>query len=503
MLLIALAEGLGAAKSYAAKEGYDIDTNAELVGLGAANIGAGLTSGMVVNGSLSKTAVNGGAGAKSQFSTITVSVLVVLTLLFLTGLFENLPEAVLAAVVIAAVIELVDFGALRRLYSVWTSSLGRIYSGAARADFIAATGALLGVLIFDTLPGLFIGITLSLIALLYRSSRPNIATLGLLAQTDEQVWVDVMRHPEAVLPEDALVLRVESGLYFANADHVRDEVRAHVTDATRIVVLDAETMPSIDVSGARMLALLKEDLARDGIELAVAKSVGQFRDVIRRAETADALPSTYETIGERSRPHADPASSDRRGAGDTPTPACLARYTARSAARSRVSGSCPTSRVSPIPIDTPTRLSASSRTKGSSKAVSTRTATSSGEIPVTSRIANSSPPRRATRSGPSTQAWSRHPTSTSTASPAACPQVSFTGLNPSRSRKRSAASPPLTRFLRIAAIKALRFGRRSGRQCGRPPGGELRHDASDLPAAGRCPAPSSAHRWRAGRPRRE
>ncbi|MBJ7454257.1 MAG: SulP family inorganic anion transporter, partial [Blastococcus sp.] len=102
VLLVGYAEGLGAAKTYATRAGYDIDPNRELLGLGAANLGSGLASGMVVNGSLSKTAVNGGAGAKSQLSGLTVAMLTVVTLLFLTGLFEQLPEAVLAAVVIAA-----------------------------------------------------------------------------------------------------------------------------------------------------------------------------------------------------------------------------------------------------------------------------------------------------------------------------------------------------------------------------------------------------------------
>ena len=103
--------------------------------------------------------------------------LTVVTLLFLTGLFEQLPECVLAAVVIAAVVELVDIASLRRLYGVWTGPLGRIYHLAARVDFIAAVATMLGVLVFDTLPGLFIGITISLLTLLYRSSRPHVARL--------------------------------------------------------------------------------------------------------------------------------------------------------------------------------------------------------------------------------------------------------------------------------------------------------------------------------------
>lgn len=141
VLLIGFAEGLGAAKTYAAKGGYEVDPNRELVGLGAANLGAGFFAGMVVNGSLSKTAVNGSAGAKTQVSGLVVAVLTVLTLLFLTGLFEQLPEATLAAVVIAAVVELVDIAALRRLYRVWTEWLGGIYGAAARAG-LGEPGAL-------------------------------------------------------------------------------------------------------------------------------------------------------------------------------------------------------------------------------------------------------------------------------------------------------------------------------------------------------------------------
>ena len=121
IMLVGFAEGLGAAKTYAARDGYQISPNRELVGLGAANLAAGASSGMVVNGSLSKTAVNGTAGAKTQASGLVVAVLTVVTLLFLTGLFEDLPEATLAAVVIAALIELVDYRALAALYRASSS----------------------------------------------------------------------------------------------------------------------------------------------------------------------------------------------------------------------------------------------------------------------------------------------------------------------------------------------------------------------------------------------
>jgi len=272
----------------------------------------------VVNGSLSKTAVNGSAGARSQVSGLVVAALTILTLLFLTGLFDNLPQATLAAVVIAAVIELVDFPALAALYRIATRELRGIYGIAARPDFIAAVAALAGVLVFDTLPGLFIGVVVSLLLLLYRASRPHVAVLGQVPGTPGQ-YGDLQRHPENELEPGIALLRVEGGLFFANADTVRAAVRAHAAEpGTRAVVLDAETAPFIDVSAARMLVQLTDDLRRLGVELVLTHSVGQVRDVLRRADTAATLPPAYpsvqaavEALSDGSRPR-DPESSGPR-----------------------------------------------------------------------------------------------------------------------------------------------------------------------------------------------
>jgi high affinity sulfate transporter 1 len=301
VLLIAFAEGLAAAKAFAGPDDGDIDPDQELIALGAANIASGLASGMVVNGSLSKTAVNASAGARSQVSGVTVAVLVVVTLLFLTGLFENLPEATLAAVVIAAVIELVNVPSLVRLYRVWTGRLGGIYGWAARADFIAALAALLGVLVFDILPGLFIGIGVSLMLLIYRASRPQVTTLVRAADGsgDGGRWLSRSAHPDLLARDDVLVVRVESGLFFANADHVRREIRRQLTPSTMAVVIDAETTPAIDVSATEMLIALADELRRRGIVLLVAHAIGQVRDVLRRAgEDDDVLQSVFSTVDE-------------------------------------------------------------------------------------------------------------------------------------------------------------------------------------------------------------
>ncbi|MBX9149714.1 MAG: SulP family inorganic anion transporter [Rhodococcus qingshengii] len=294
VLLIGFAEGLGAAKTYAAKAGYTIDANRELAGLGAANLGSGLCSGMVVNGSLSKTAVNGGAGAKSQVSGLVVAALTLVTLLFLTGLFEKLPEATLSAVVIAAVIELVDFSSLAALYRVWTKRLGSIYGHAARADFAAAIAAMFGVLLFDTLPGLIIGIAVSMLLLLYRVSKPHVAALA----KDGTRWVDISGHPDLKTLDGVVVVRVEAGMFFANADHVRDQITGLVTADTTMVVLDAETSPFIDVSAAQMLAQLRDSLARRNVSFRVARDIGQFRDVLSGADQGALKVDVYPTVSQ-------------------------------------------------------------------------------------------------------------------------------------------------------------------------------------------------------------
>ncbi|MFC8384729.1 SulP family inorganic anion transporter [Nocardia sp. NPDC057272] len=292
VLLIGFAEGLGAAKTYAAKAGYTIDPNRELLGFGVANLGSGLSSGMVVNGSLSKTAVNGGAGAKTQLSGLVVAGLTIVTLLLLTGLFEKLPEATLAAVVIAAVIELVDIAALRRLYRVWTHMLGSIYGKAARVDFLGAMAAMLGVLVFDTLPGLLIGIGVSMLLLVYRASQPHVAELG----KEGSLWVAAIRHPDAATRPDLLVVRVESGLFFANSDYVKDQIEGLCTDRTRMVVLDAETSPSVDVTAATMLLALRDTLASRRIGFAVARPIAQFGDALGSAEHGDVPVPIYPTV---------------------------------------------------------------------------------------------------------------------------------------------------------------------------------------------------------------
>ena len=175
--------------------------------------------------------------------------------------------------------------------------LGRIYGVAARPDFIAAVAALLGVLVFDTLPGLFIGIAVSLLLLLYRASRPHVAVLGRVPGDARPVR---RRRPPSRTNEPVpgiVVLRVESGLFFANADAVRDAHprRAPPSPDVTAVVLDAETMPFIDVTAATMLGELADDLEREGIRLVLARDIGQVRDLLGASEAGGVLRA-YPTV---------------------------------------------------------------------------------------------------------------------------------------------------------------------------------------------------------------
>ena len=197
---------------------------------------------------------------------------------------------------IVALIDLIDFSALRDFYRVYSSRLGRAYGFAARADFIAAVAAMLGVMIFGTLAGLFIGVLISLLLLLYRASRPPVAELGRVPGTSGH-FSDLDRHPENRRVEGIAVLRIEGGLFFANADAVAAEIRSAARrDDVHAIVIDAETMPFIDVTAAQVLDQVARELRADGVRLVIARNVGQVRDVLDAAPGDSILDTAYPTV---------------------------------------------------------------------------------------------------------------------------------------------------------------------------------------------------------------
>ncbi|RKG84856.1 SulP family inorganic anion transporter [Corallococcus terminator] len=258
--LVAFAEAIGPARMFAAKHGYEVDPNRELVGLGAANLGGGLFRGFGMGCSLSKSAANDQAGSTTQVASLVTAGLTLLVALFLTGLFRALPEATLGAIVVVAILGMMDVKELVRLFHL------------RRGDFLGAGVALLGVLAFDVLPGLLIAVGVSLFLTVYRASQPRMSELGRVPGTLDLAATH--REASAITLPGLHVFRPEEGLFFANATSLRDEVLTRVRDAdvpVREVLLDLELTDDLDVPAADMLAGLHEDLSHRGITLALAR----------------------------------------------------------------------------------------------------------------------------------------------------------------------------------------------------------------------------------------
>ena len=275
LLLIGFSQTAGDARAFAIRHRYRIDVDQESVAQGVANIGAGVFQGMPVSTSLSASSLNESSGARTPVASLVTGTLVLLTLVVLAPLFSDLPKAVLAAVIIDAVVfGMIDLPEFRRLWRV------------ARFDFWISAAAVIGVLSAGVLAGVIVGITLSLGWLIYVATRPPIPELGREAGT--QVFRDLSDHPGDETFHGVVIVRLDSGLFFATSqaleDRVRDLADAH-GDALRAVVLDFEAVPYIDSQGmeqlheiirltesrdatlrvARLKQAVREKLARDGL----------------------------------------------------------------------------------------------------------------------------------------------------------------------------------------------------------------------------------------------
>lgn len=269
-LLLAYIEGVSAARTFAAKHGYDLDPRQEFLGIGAANLGAALGHGYPVAGGLSQSAVNDKAGAHTPLALLAASTTLALCLLFLTGLLENLPKAVLAAVVLTAILGLFDF---RGLLYMWRVS---------RMDFYAATIAIIGVLLLGILQGILLAALISILLLLARASRPHVALLGRVPGTNS--YSDLARHPENEPLGSVIACRPEASLLYVNAGYVLETVMASVLknrSKIRAVVCDLSASPYLDLAGARILHALHDELAAQGIALQIVGARGRVRDLLR------------------------------------------------------------------------------------------------------------------------------------------------------------------------------------------------------------------------------
>ena len=278
LALVGLAEGVSAARLLAARGGYTVDTNQELVATGAANIGSGLFGGMGVAGSLSKTAAAERAGSKTQITGIAAAVVVILALVAVAGALSSLPRCVLSAIVIQAVWGLMDVSALKT------------YQRVRRNDFTSALAALIGVLIFGPLYGLLFAVALAVLGLVYRSSRVDMEVMGRVPE-EKAAWGSVRGHPERKTYDGLLVIRLDAPLFWANASEIAEGVLAYAAAEPdlRVVLLDLEATSQLDTTSVDALELIRSRLDEKGIGLFLVRVFFEARQVLSRSGFLDRL----------------------------------------------------------------------------------------------------------------------------------------------------------------------------------------------------------------------
>ncbi|HQY94184.1 SulP family inorganic anion transporter [Caldilinea sp.] len=266
IVFLAVGETLGTGRAYAAKYQYEIDADQELLALGAANVSSGLFQGITIDMSLSSTASGEAAGERTQLSTLVSAGVILAVVVLLAPLLRNLPTTVLGAIVLSSILGLFNFDEFKRYYQQ------------RKADFALALTALIGVVSSSVMIGLAIAVMLSLIMLLYRASRPYIATLGRQPGTAGG-YGDVLRHPNAQPIPDLTLLRLDAPLYFFNANVARTEILAHAAEdpPPQAILLDLAATADLDIGTSDMLRALDDDLRQAKIDLLFAQVRGSVR----------------------------------------------------------------------------------------------------------------------------------------------------------------------------------------------------------------------------------
>lgn len=282
LLLIGFSQTAGDARAFAARHGYRIDIDQESVAQGMSNIGSGVLQGIPVSTSLSASSLNDESGAKTQLASLTTGVLIVLTLLVFAPVFSDLPQPVLAALIIDAVVfGMMDVGEMRRLRRV------------ARTDFWIAIAAIVGVLTAGVLAGVLIGIALSLVWLVFINATPEMPVLGRRPGTE--TFRSVAEYPECETYEGLLVIRFDAGLFFASADALEDRLRelAQDTDRLETIVVSFAGVDFIDSQGSEKIAKIHQLTTTYGIELHLARVKPAVRDVLAADGIVDELGEAH------------------------------------------------------------------------------------------------------------------------------------------------------------------------------------------------------------------
>ena len=271
VFLVSYVEGYIFALEYAAKNKYKVDKNQELLALGISNVAVGIFQGLPIGGTLSRTAVADESGAKTQLAGGVSGLVLLLVLVLFTGLFYNLPQAILAAIVLYVIRGLVDIPHFRKIYKF------------NKIEFSIAIITMLTVLFIGALEGIVIGVILSVLSLLKNMYNPHVAVLGRIPGTVQ--YLDIKRRPEAEIASHTLIVRVDGSQIFLNTESVKntiiDLVEGQYKD-TKLFVLDFEATSFIDYSGIEMLEELVDELKNRGIKVKAANVYGPLRESIKK-----------------------------------------------------------------------------------------------------------------------------------------------------------------------------------------------------------------------------
>ncbi|SHF82342.1 high affinity sulphate transporter 1 [Flavobacterium fluvii] len=276
--LLSYIESVSAARTLAQKNNYFIDPRQELLAIGVANAAVALGQGYPVAGGLSQSAVNDNAGAKTPLSLVFASVTIALCLLFLTGFLKNLPAVILASIVLVAIRGLFDLDEMKHLYRI------------NKQEFYVAMIALVGVLIWGILTGVLLAAIVTLLLLIKATSKPNVAFLGRIPGTKR--YTDLERHPDNEIIEGVLIVRVESSIFYFNVENIKEQIWEKINseiNPLKTVILDLNSSPRVDITGARFLKHLFTELKKKNISLKIAEARSEVRDILRSENLEEVL----------------------------------------------------------------------------------------------------------------------------------------------------------------------------------------------------------------------
>lgn len=280
--LVAIGDTISTSAGFAARKGYEINSDQEMVGIGAANIFSGLFSGFPVSTSSSRTAVAEQSGAKTQLTGVAAGILVLTMLLFVPGLVQNMPQPALAAIVITASISLFDLGALRRLYTM------------RKSEFFLALICALGVMFVGVLQGIVIAVVVAILQFFERAWRPYATVLGKTPDLDG--YHDIARYPEASQIPGLVMIRWDAPLFFANANIFRNKIRelvARTEPKPYWVLVAAEPVTDVDITAGEMLVDLDKELNANHIHLVFAELQDTVKEKIVRYGLLETIDSRH------------------------------------------------------------------------------------------------------------------------------------------------------------------------------------------------------------------